>query len=104
MRDIRDAHRKDALTADAQTPAMEAQQQLEAAMSYEGSEDEKKARVFLASLGIDYDALSQEEFVTVINVLKKSAQKSIQPEGESTISDPWQRKTEETVSNRNRFR
>ena len=40
---------------------------------YEGSEDEKKARVFLASLGIDYDSLTQEEFVTVINVLKKSA-------------------------------
>ena len=73
MRDIRDAHRKDTLTADEETPAMEAQKQLETAMSYEGSEDEKKARVFLASLGIDYDALSQEEFVTVINVLKKSA-------------------------------
>ena len=73
MRDIRDAHRKDTLTADAETPAMEAQKQLETAMSYEGSEDEKKARVFLASLGIDYDALTQEEFVTVINVLKKSA-------------------------------
>ena len=73
MRDIRDVHRKDALTADAETPAMEAQKQLETAMSYEGSEDEKKARVFLASLGIDYDALTQEEFVTVINVLKKSA-------------------------------
>ena len=73
MRDIRDAHRKDALTADAETPAREAQKQLETAMSYEGSENEKKAHVFLASLGIDYDALSQEEFVTVINVLKKSA-------------------------------
>lgn len=73
MWDIRDAHRKDALTSDAETPAMEAQKQLETAMRYEGSEDEKKARVFLASLGIDYDALSQEEFVTVINVLKKSA-------------------------------
>ena len=73
MQDIRDAHRKDALTADVKTPAMEAQKQLETAMSYEGSEDEKKARVFLASLGIDYDTLTQEEFVTVINVLKKSA-------------------------------
>ena len=73
MRDIRDAHRKDALTADAETPAREAQKQLETVMSYEGSENEKKAHVFLASLGIDYDALSQEEFVTVINVLKKSA-------------------------------
>ncbi|MBQ8230411.1 MAG: helix-turn-helix transcriptional regulator [Lachnospiraceae bacterium] len=73
MRDIRDAHRKDALTADAETPAMEAQKQLETAMSYEGSEEEKKVRVFLASLGIDYDALTQEELVTQINILKKSA-------------------------------
>lgn len=73
MRDIRDAHKKDTLTADEKSPATEAQRQLETAMSYEGSEDEKKARVFLASLGIDYDKLTQEEFVTLINVLKKSA-------------------------------
>jgi len=73
MRDIRDAHKKDTMTADEKSPATEAQRQLETAMSYEGSEDEKKARVFLASLGIDYDKLTQEEFVTLINVLKKSA-------------------------------
>ena len=42
-------------------------------MIYEGSEEEKKVRVFLASLGIDYDALTQEELVTQINILKKSA-------------------------------
>ncbi|MBO5049744.1 helix-turn-helix domain-containing protein [Oscillibacter sp.] len=72
MRDIRDAHQKDALTADAETPAAEVQKQLETAMSYEGSEEEKKARVFLASLGIDYDTLTPEEFVTQINILKKS--------------------------------
>lgn len=72
IRDIRDAHRKDALTADAETPAMEAQKQLETAMSYEGSEDEKKARVFLATIGIDYSKLTPEEFVTLINILKKS--------------------------------
>ena len=41
-------------------------------MSYERSED-KKASVFLVSFGIDYDSLTQEEFVTVIRVLKKSA-------------------------------
>jgi len=70
MRDIRDAHKKDTMTADEKSPATEAQRQLETAMSYEGSEDEKKARVFLASLGIDYDKLTQEEFVTLINVLK----------------------------------
>lgn len=72
MRDIQDAHRKDLLTADEEISAMEAQKQLETAMSDAGSENEKKACVFLASLGIDYDVLLQEEFVTVINVLKKS--------------------------------
>ena len=74
IRDIRDAHQKDTLTADAETPAAEVQKQLETAMNYEGSEEEKKARVFLASLGIDYDSLSPEEFVTQINILKKSKQ------------------------------
>lgn len=73
MQDIRDAHRKDTLTADAETPAMEAQKQLEIAMIYESSEDEKKAPVFLATMGFDYDALTQEEFVTVITVLKNPA-------------------------------
>ena len=52
---------------------MDIQQQLETAMHYEGTEDERKARIFLASLGIDYDKLTQEEFVTQINILKKSA-------------------------------
>jgi len=72
MRDIRDAHQKDTLTAEAETPAAEVQKQLETAMSYEGSEEERKVRVFLASLGIDYDTLTPEEFVTQINILKKS--------------------------------
>ena len=71
-RNIRDAHQKDTLTADAETPAAEVQKQLETAMNYEGSEEEKKARVFLASLGIDYDTLTPEKFVTQINILKKS--------------------------------
>lgn len=69
MRDIRDAHKKDAATADEESSAT--QMQKETAMSYEGSEGEKKARVFLVPLGIDYDKLTQEEFVTQINILKK---------------------------------
>lgn len=36
------------------------------------SEDEKKARVFLATMGIDYTTLTSEEFVVLINILKKS--------------------------------
>ena len=42
-------------------------------MHYEGTEEEKNARLFLSTLGIDYDKLSQEEFVALIGILKKSA-------------------------------
>ena len=90
MRDIRDAHQKDTLTADAETPASEVQKQLETAMSYEGSEEEKKARVFLASLGIDYDMLTREEFVTQINILKKSKHLK-SPYNQRGKSSPYQK-------------
>lgn len=72
IRDIRDAHRMDATTADAMSPAAEAQKKLQEAMQFEGSEQEKKAHVFCAQLGIDYDKLTREEFVTLIGILKKS--------------------------------
>lgn len=39
FKDIRNALRKDVLTNNAETPAMEAQKQRETAMSYESSED-----------------------------------------------------------------
>lgn len=90
MRDIRDAHQKDTLTADAETPAAEVQKQLETAMSYEGSEEEKKVRVFLASLGIDYDTLTHEEFVTQINILKKSKHLK-SPYNQRGKSSPYQK-------------
>ena len=41
-------------------------------MHCEGTEEEKKARLFRATLGIDYDKLTPGEFVTQINILKKS--------------------------------
>lgn len=41
-------------------------------MSFEGNAEEKKARFFLANLGIDYDAITKEQFVTVIEVLMLS--------------------------------
>ena len=72
MQDIREAHRKDTTTADTASPVAEIQKQMENAMHYEGTEEEKKARLFLAALGIDYDKLTPEEFVTQINILKKS--------------------------------
>lgn len=69
---IREAHRKDPTTADEDTVAAEMGRTLQEAMSFEGSPQEKQAKVYLASLGIDYDALTKEEFVTLIGILKKS--------------------------------
>lgn len=39
-------------------PVAEIQKQMETALHYEGTEEEKKARLFLATLGIDYDKLT----------------------------------------------
>ena len=39
---------------------------------YKGNTEEKKARLFLANLGIDYDALTMEQFTNLIEVLKLS--------------------------------
>ena len=72
LRDIRDAHRNDTITADDTTMAADIQNQLKAAMSFEGSAEEKKARIFLANFGIDYDAITKEQFVNLIEVLKLS--------------------------------
>lgn len=70
--DIRDTHRKDPTTADEDSVAAEVGRTLQEAMSFEGSPQEKQAKVYLASLGIDYDALTKEEFITLIAILKKS--------------------------------
>lgn len=72
LRDIRDVHKVDRTTADQSSVAVETQAQLQEVMSFEGSAEEKKARFFLANLGIDYDAITKEQFVTVIEVLKLS--------------------------------
>ena len=72
LRDIRDTHRKDATTADEVSAALNVQKQLQDAMDYKDSTEEKKARLFLANLGIDYDALTMEQFANLIEVLKLS--------------------------------
>ena len=41
-------------------------------MIFEGSAEEKQVRSFLATFGIDYDKLSKEQFVTLIEILKLS--------------------------------
>ena len=41
-------------------------------MDFEGSSEEKQIRSFLATFGIDYDKLTKEQFVSLIEILKLS--------------------------------
>ena len=72
LRDIREQHRPDTMTADESALVATVQGQLQDAMNFEGSSEEKKARSFLVTFGIDYDKLSKEQFVTLIEILKLS--------------------------------
>lgn len=72
LRDIREEHSNDTTTADTPSIAEEVQAQLKDAMNFEGSDAEKQARIYLATFGIDYDAITKEQFVNIINVLKLS--------------------------------
>ena len=72
LRDIRNDHRPDAMTADESSLAATVQEQLQEAMNFEGSPEEKKIRAYLATIGLDYDVLTKEEFVSIISALKKS--------------------------------
>ena len=72
LRDIRSEHRPDTMTADETSLVATVQGQLQEAMNFEGSSEEKKIRAYLATIGLDYDALTKEEFVSLIGILKKS--------------------------------
>lgn len=72
LRDIREQHCPDTMTADESSLVATVQGQLQDAMNFEGSSEEKKAKALLATLGIDYDAITMEQFVNLIEVLKLS--------------------------------
>ena len=72
LRDIRNEHRPDTMTADETSLVATIQGQLQDAMNFEGSSEEKKIRAYLTTIGLDYDALTKEEFVLLIGILKKS--------------------------------
>lgn len=72
LKDIREKHRADTTTADTDSLAADVQTQLQEVMNFEGSEQEKKVRVFCAQLGISYDKLTKEQFVNLIEILKLS--------------------------------
>ena len=72
LHDIRSKHRPDTMTADEVSFAENIQNQLRDAMNFEGSSEERQIRSFLATFGIDYDKLSKEQFVSLIEILKLS--------------------------------
>ncbi len=72
LRDIREEHSNDTTTADTPSIAEEVQSQLQDAMNFECSDAEKQARIFLTTFGIDYDAITKEQFINLIEVLRLS--------------------------------
>ena len=72
LRDIRNEHRPDTMTADETSLVATVQGQLQEAMNFEGSSEEKQIRAFMATIGLDYDTLTKEEFVSIISGIKKS--------------------------------
>ena len=72
LRDIREQHHPDSMTADEISFAENMQNPLQDAMNFEGSSEEKQIRAFMATIGLDYDTLTKEEFVSIISGLKKS--------------------------------
>lgn len=88
LRDIRSAHRPDTMTAGENSLAATMQDQLQNAMNFEGSSEEKKAKALLSTLGIDYDAITMEQFVNLIEVLKlsKHLKSPISQRGKTTMT------------------
>ena len=76
------------MTADESSLVTTVQGQLQDAMSFEGSSEEKKAKALLATLGIDYDAITMEQFVNLIEVLKlsKHLKTPISQRGKTTMT------------------
>lgn len=73
-RDIRDAHRTDTMTAADPEPsiAQDMKQNIEDVMNFQGSAPEKQIKMLCSVLEIPYDDLKPEEFIGMMNGLKKS--------------------------------
>ena len=76
------------MTADETSLVATVQGQLQDAMNFEGSVEKKKAKALLATLGIDYDAITMEQFVNLIEVLKlsKHLETPISQRGKTTMT------------------
>ena len=104
LRDIREQHRPDTMTADEVSFAENMQNQLREAMNFEGSSEEKQIRAFMATIGLDYDTLTKEEFVSIISGLKKSKylKSPISQRGKTTMTHGENGRNVETGAARRR--
>ena len=57
-------------------------------MNFEGSSEKRQIRSFLATFGIDYDKLSKEQFISLIEILKlsKYLKSPISQRGKTTMT------------------
>lgn len=75
LRDIRETHPKranDEMYASPLATIEEFQKKVQAVIEAKGTPEEQVAKVYLAALGIDYDKLTQAEFVVLMEILEKS--------------------------------
>lgn len=70
--DIRELHRKDSTTADEGTLAAKLKNDIEEAMQFQGSAQERELRIYCNQLGIPYDKLTPEELTSIMSALRKS--------------------------------
>lgn len=70
--DIREAHKKDVTTAGDSTAMAKLKQDVEDAMQFEGSDQERLLQIFCKQLDAPYGKLTQEESAGVISLLRKS--------------------------------
>lgn len=73
IRDIRAAHRGDSETAPVNSVAEELKQDIEEAMNFKGSDQERQAVLYCKRLGINYNKLTESEFWQLIHILEKSS-------------------------------
>lgn len=70
--DVRELHRKDSTTADEGTLAAKLKRDIEEAIQFQGSAQERELRIYCNQLGIPYDKLTPEELTSIMSALRKS--------------------------------
>ena len=75
LREIRESHpesAKDKVSSSSYVVIEDFRKNVQSVIAGKGSPEERTAKAYLATLGIDYDSLAPEEFVVLIGILEKS--------------------------------